>query len=81
MIERLEKLGDSLMGEVVIGAHLTREVNPYEGGEEDCLVVVFSPESTNLEQSDVIVEISQQGFAIDDFFGYLVVFEGVDEGL
>lgn len=75
MIERLEKLGDGLMGEVVIGAHLTRGENPYKGGEEDCLVVVFSPKSTNLEQTNIMDEIRRQGFSIDDFFWYIVIFE------
>lgn len=75
MIERLTKLGDSLMGEVVIGAHLTRRENPYKEGEEDCLVVVFSPESTETEQTDVIVGIARQGFDIDDYFEHLVIFE------
>ena len=75
MIERLEKLRDSLTSEAVIGAHLTRGDNPYKGREEDCLVVVFSPESAPLEQADVTIEIGRQGFAIDDFFWYLVIFE------
>lgn len=75
MIERLEKLRDSLPRETVIGADLTRGENPYKGGEEDCLVVTFRSESAYVEQAEVIMEINRQGFAIDDFFGYLVVFE------
>lgn len=75
MIERLEKLGDSLMGEVVIGAHLTRGENPYKGREEDCLVVVFNPDATDLERTTIMEEIRRQGFAIDDSFWYIDIFE------
>lgn len=75
MIERLEKLRDSLTSEAVIRAYLARGVNPYRGGEEECLVVVFSPESTNPEQADVATEIRRQRFAIDDFFSHLVIFD------
>ena len=75
MIERLEKLQDSLRDEVVIGAHLTRARNPYKGGEEDCLVVVFDPYVTNLERTTIMEEIRRQGFAIDDLFWYIDIFE------
>lgn len=75
MIERLEKLGDSLMGEVVIGAHLTRGENPYKDREEDCLVVVFDPDATDLERTAIMEEIRRQGFAIDDSFWYIDIFE------